>query len=86
MDKILKVNSPGDYRAYLGQTDRHRLVSVIDYAATSTILHSLNNYGVYGIFLRDETSVELQYGCGRHDYKESTLLCVSPGQIGGKGG
>ncbi len=84
MNKILKVNSPGDYSAYIGQTDRHRLVSVIDYEATSPIRHSLNNYGVYGIFLRDDASVDLQYGCGKYDYKESTLLCVSPGQIGGK--
>lgn len=84
MSKILKVNSTGDYSAYVGQTDRHRLVSVIDYEAVSPIRHSLNNYGVYGIFLRDDASVDLQYGCGRYDYKESTLLCVSPGQIGGK--
>jgi len=84
MNKVLKVNYPGDYSAYIGQTDRHRLVSVIDYEAVSPIRHSLNNYGVYGIFLRDDASVDLQYGCGRYDYKESTLLCVSPGQIGGK--
>ncbi len=84
MNKILKVNSPGDYSAYLGQTARHRLVSIIDYEAASPIRHSLNYYGVYGIFLRDDASVDLQYGCGRYDYRESTLLCVSPGQIGGK--
>ncbi len=84
MKKILKVNSPGDYSSYLGQTDRHRLVSVIDYNALSPIRSSLNNYGVYAIFLRDDDTVNLQYGCGKYDYKESTLLCVSPGQIGGK--
>ncbi len=84
MKKILKVNTPGVYSAYLGQTDNHRLVSVIDYNALSPIRSSLNNYGVYAIFLRDDDSVDLQYGCGQYDYKESTLLCVSPGQIGGK--
>ncbi len=84
MNKILKVNSPGDYSAYLGLTNRHKLVSVIDYNAISPIRSSLNNYGVYAIFLRDDSSVNLQYGCGKYDYKESTLLCVSPGQIGGK--
>ncbi len=84
MNKILKVHSPGVYSAYLGQTDRHKLVSVIDYNAISPIRSSLNNYGVYAIFLRDDDSVNLQYGCGKYDYKESTLLCVSPGQIGGK--
>ncbi len=84
MNKILKVNSPGDYSAYLGLSAPHRLVSVIDYNAISPIRSSLNNYGVYAIFLRDDNSVNLQYGCGKYDYKESTLLCVSPGQIGGK--
>lgn len=84
MSKILKVNSPGDYSAYLGVKDRHRLVSVIDYNAISPTRSSLNNYGVYGIFLRDDNAINLQYGCGKYDYKESTLLCVSPGQIGGK--
>ncbi len=84
MNKILKVNTPGDYSTYLGQAGRHKLVSVIDYEVASPIRHSLNLYGVYGIFLRDDTSVNLQYRCGRYDYKESTLLCVSPGQIGGK--
>ncbi len=84
MNKILKVNTPGDYSSYLGLEDRHRLVSVIDYNAISPIRSSLNHYGVYAIFLRDDSSVNLQYGCGKYDYRESTLLCVSPGQIGGK--
>lgn len=84
MNKILKVNFPGDYSSYLGLTDRHRLVSVIDYNSISPIRSSLNSYGVYAIFLRDDATVNLQYGCGKYDYKESTLLCVAPGQIGGK--
>lgn len=84
MGKILKVNNTGDYSSYLGQVDRHSLISVIDYDAVSPIRHSLNSYGVYAIFLRDDASVDLTYGCGRYDYKESTLMCVSPGQIGGK--
>ena len=50
----------------------------------SPIRHSLNNYGVYGIFLRDDADVELDYGCGKYDYNEGTLLCVAPGQVGGK--
>ncbi len=84
MKKILKVNVPGDYSSYLGLTDRHKYVSVIDYNAISPTRSSLNHYGVYAIFLRDDDSLSLQYGCGKYDYKESTLLCVSPGQIGGR--
>lgn len=84
MSKILKVRNVGDYSRYLGCEDLHPLVSVIDYAKASPIRHSLNNYSVYGLFLRDDASVDLDYGCGRYDYRQGTLLCVAPGQIGGK--
>lgn len=39
---------------------------------------------MYGFFLRDDADVELDYGCGKYDYNEGTLLCVAPGQVGGK--
>lgn len=84
MGKILKVRNVGDYSRYLGCEDLHPLVSVVDYAKASPIRHSLNNYSVYGLFLRDDASVDLDYGCGRYDYRQGTLLCVAPGQIGGK--
>ncbi|MDE7378915.1 MAG: helix-turn-helix domain-containing protein [Paraprevotella sp.] len=84
MSKILKIKNVNDYNRYLGYNDSHPLVSVIDYSEVSPIRHSLNNYSVYGLFLRDDASVELDYGCGRYDYNKGTLLCVAPGQIGGK--
>lgn len=84
MSKILKVKNVGDYSGYLGQTDRHPLVSVIEYAEVSPIRHSLNNYSVYGMFMHEHLPVELTYGCGKYDYKSGTLICVAPGQIGGK--
>lgn len=84
MSKILKVRSVNDYGSYLGCPARHPLVCVIDYAEVSPICHSLNNYGVYALFLRDDVGVELDYGCGRYDYNKGTLLCVAPGQVGGK--
>lgn len=68
MSKILRINCVGDYSRWVGHIDRHPLVSVIDYAEVSPIRHSLNNYGVYALFLRDDASVELDYGCGRYDY------------------
>lgn len=84
MSRILKVRSVNDYGSYLGCPARHPLVCVIDYAEVSPIRHSLNNYGVYALFLRDDVGVELDYGCGRYDYNKGTLLCVAPGQVGGK--
>lgn len=51
MSKILKVKNVSDFSNYHGLTDRHPLVSVIDYSEISPIRHSLNNYGVYGLFM-----------------------------------
>ena len=84
MSKILKVNKPSDYSAWVGQTDSHELISVINYSDVSPVRHSLNSYGVYGLFLQGEgKGRELTYGTGKYDYSEGTLICVAPGQIGG---
>lgn len=84
MSKILKVKNVNDYGSYLGCEVRHPLVCIVDYAKVSPIRHSLNNYNVYGLFLRDDADVDLDYGCGKYDYNKGTLLCVAPGQVGGK--
>lgn len=84
MARILNVNKTSDYSGYLGVTDRHPLVTVIDYSEVSPIRHSLNRYGVYGVFVQDDNDLDLTYGCGRYDYKDGSLICVAPGQIGGK--
>lgn len=84
MSKILKVNNVGDYGRYHGLADKHPLVSVIDFAEISPIRHTLNHYGVYGMILHTNLSIDLTYGCGKYDYRSGTLICVAPGQIGGK--
>ena len=84
MSKIMKIKNVSDYSRYLGRTDRHPLVSVINYAEVSPIRHSLNSYSVYGIFFHDQQDIDLTYGCGKYDYKSGTVICVAPGQIGGK--
>ena len=84
MSKILKVNKPADYSAWVGQTDPHELVSVINYSDVSPVRHSLNDYNVYGLFLQGkEEGMDLKYGTGKYDYSEGTLICVAPGQLGG---
>lgn len=80
----MKIKNVSDYSRYVGHTNRHSLVSVIDYEEVSPIRHSLNNYSVYGIFFHDEADIDLSYGCGKYDYKKGTVICVAPGQIGGK--
>lgn len=84
MSKILKVRNVSDYSSYVGHADRHPLVSVIDYAEVSPVRHCLNNYSIYGVFFHDEAKIDLTYGCGKYDYKKGAVICVAPGQIGGK--
>lgn len=84
MKKILKVHNVNDYARYIGARVLHPLVSVIHYDELEHCRHSLNNYDVYGIFIGDETLEELTYGLTTYDLHRHALMCVAPGQIGGK--
>lgn len=84
MTTINKVRNVGDYIRYLGQTEQHPLVGIVDYAEASPIRHSLNNYSVYGLFMHENLPSDITYGCGKYDYRNGRLICVAPGQIGGK--
>lgn len=84
MEKILRVRSVNDYARYIGAPVLHRLVSVIHYDELEHCRHSLNNYDVYGMFIGDETLEELTYGLNTYDLHRHALMCVAPGQIGGK--
>lgn len=82
--QILKVHQVNDYARYIGAPELHPLVSVIHYDELEHCRHSLNNYDVYGVFLADELLEELTYGLTRYDLHRHAIMCVSPGQIGGK--
>ena len=84
MKKILKVHNVNDYARYIGAPELHPLVSVIHYDELQHCRHSLNNYDVYAIFIGDETLENLTYGLTTYDLHRHALMCVSPGQIGGK--
>lgn len=84
MEKILKVHTVNDYARYIGAPELHPLVSVIHYDELEHCRHSLNNYDVYGMFLSDEPLPELVYGLMRYTMHRHTLMCVAPGQVGGK--
>ena len=84
MDKILKVHTVNDYARYIGAPELHPLVSVILYDELEHCRHSLNNYDVYALFIGDEELEELSYGQIRYTLNQHALMCVAPGQIGGK--
>lgn len=84
MSKILKVNNVEDYCKWIGAEYVHPLICVIEYSIISPFRSSLNNYSVYGLFFQDKNNNQLTYGCGKYDYKDGSLICVAPGQIGGR--
>ncbi len=84
MENVLNVNNVGDYSAFHGVESPHPLVALINFEEISPIRHSLNKYSVYGLFMNRNLSIDLTYGCGKYDYTNGTLICVAPGQIGGK--
>jgi len=84
MRKILKVDRPGDFLSYVGATSRHPLVGVVDFDKVSPIRSSLNNYGVYGLFMHSKVRDDLSYGRGAFGGASGSLICVAPGQIGGR--
>lgn len=84
MPNILKVNTPGDFISYVGGETRHPLVGVVDFGSLSPIRSSLNDYGVYGLFMHSQVRDDLTYGRGSFGGASGSLICVAPGQIGGR--
>ena len=84
MKQILKDNNADDYAQYIGAPRLHRLAAVIDYEEPAHCRHWLNNYDDYGIFIGDETLEDLTYGLTSYDPDRHALMCVAPGQTGGK--
>lgn len=83
MKNVLEVNSVNDYAEHVGADVLHPLVSVIHYDELKHCRHSLNNYGVYGLFLMEESPYKLAYGQGVYEADKHSLICVAPGQMGG---
>jgi len=84
MEKILRVHHVNDYARYISAPELHPLVSVIHYDELEHCRHSLNNYDVYGLFIGDEELEDLSYGQLQYVLHRHALMCVAPGQIGGK--
>ena len=81
---MLRVHRVNDYARYIGAPELHPLVSVIHYDELEHCRHSLNNYDVYGMFIGDEELEDLSYGQLQYVLHRHALMCVAPGQIGGK--
>ena len=83
MKKILKVDSPNDFARFLDAPVLHPLVSIIHYDELQPFRHSLNNYGVYGLFIQRQFPRDLSYGMKTMNASDGSIIAVEPGQIGG---
>ena len=83
MKKILKVDNPNDYARFVDAPVLHPLVSIIHYDELAPFRHSLNNYGVYGLFIQRQFPHNLSYGMRKLQVSDGSIIAVEPGQIGG---
>ena len=83
MRNILKVDSPNDYARFVDAPVLHPLVSIIHYDELAPFRHSLNNYGVYGLFIQRQFPFNLSYGMRKLQVSDASIIAVEPGQIGG---
>ena len=83
MKKILKVDNPNDYAQFVDAPVLHPLLSIIHYDELEPFRHSLNNYGVYGLFIQRQFPHNLSYGMRKLQVSDASIIAVEPGQIGG---
>ncbi len=83
MKNILKVDSPNDYARFVDAPVLHPLVSIIHYDELAPFRHSLNNFGVYGLFIQRQFPKVLSYGMKTLPVSDASIIAVEPGQIGG---
>ena len=83
MRNILKVDTPNDYARFVDAPVLHPLVSIIHYDELAPFRHSLNNYGVYGLFIQRQFPRNLSYGMRKWQVSDGSIIAVEPGQIGG---
>ena len=83
MKKILKVDNPNDYARFVEAPVLHPLVSIIHYDEVSPFRHSLNSYGVYGLFIQRQFPKSLSYGMKTMQVNDASIIAVAPGQLGG---
>ena len=83
MKNILKVDNPNDYARFVDAPELHPLVSVIHYDELAPFRHSLNNYGVYGLFIQRQFPKSLSYGMKTVQVTDGSIIAVAPGQLGG---
>lgn len=83
MEQVNRIDTVGQYNAYVGVDTQHPLVSVVNFNEIPSIQHFKHYMGVYAVFLKNIKCGNMTYGCQPYDYEDGTLVFVSPGQVYG---
>ena len=81
MKKILKVDNPNVYAEYVGAPLLHPQLALISYDEVSPLRSSMNNYGVYGLFIQKQFPKYLSYGTKSIVVGDSSIIAVAPGRL-----
>ncbi len=76
MKKILKVDNPNDYAQFVDAPVLHPLLSIIHYDELQPFRHSLNNYGVYGLFIQRQFPNTLSYGMKTLQVSDASIKTI----------
>lgn len=83
-NRIVKLHSIDDYNKLYGLPTHHPLVAVIDLKnATKAVNHIRMDYGLYALYLKNNSKCRVLYGREAYDYQEGTVTSFSPGQVVG---
>ena len=81
MKKILKIDNPNDFARFVDAPELHPLVSIIHYDELPPFRHSLNNYGVYGLFIQRQFPKDLSYGMKTLQVSDASIIAVLSGWV-----
>jgi len=81
MEKVIKIDTVGQFSAMNNNQTLHPLVNIVDLSKANARQNRKSNYGFYAIFLKEIKCGDLHYGCNYYDYEEGTLVFVGPGQV-----
>ena len=81
MEKVIKIDTVGQFSAMNNNQTLHPLVNIVDLSKANARQNRKSNYGFYAIFLKEIKCGDLHYGCNYYDYEEGTLVFVGSGQV-----
>ena len=73
-------NTIQQFNDYNGCETLHPLVSVVHVDSTDHITETLDHYGLYAIYLKENKGCKLSYGRTPYDFDEMTVTSFAPGQ------